>query len=52
MTLNIVGLKFGWTGQRLRWTGKRFEWTGGNPDDVVFVRGGGGSSVRAQKYCQ
>ena len=30
-TSNIVGLKFGWTGQRLRWTVKRFGWTGGNP---------------------
>ena len=35
---NVVGLKFGWTGQHLGWTGA---------DDVFFV--GGGSSARAQE---
>ena len=39
---NIVGLKFGWTGQRLGWTGKRSGWTSATPDDVVFLGGRGG----------
>ena len=47
-TSNIVGLKFGSTGQRLEWTGKRFGWTGGNPRRRLSV-GGERSSARAQK---
>ena len=50
-TSNIIGLKFGWTGQRLGWTGKRFGWTGDNSHQCFFREGGKGVA-RAQKYGQ